>query len=153
MASVSRATDAPRAATRDAPSVRTRPLRLQCRARARDTRWPGPASPGEFDAAVANYDRTLIAALRDVADIAQSRAATERQLGDRRAALKAATDAAQLAGLRYRAGLSTQLPQLTAEDSMTQLARQVADLEARRLSLDIALIRALGGGYQTNAGE
>ncbi len=102
---------------------------------------------------MANYDRTLIAALRDVADIAQSRAATERQLGDRRAALKAATDAAQLAGLRYRAGLSTQLPQLTAEDSMTQLARQVADLEARRLSLDIALIRALGGGYQTNAGE
>ena len=107
----------------------------------------------EFDTAVANYDRTLIAALRDVADIAQSRAATERQLGDRRAALKAATDAAQLAGLRYRAGLSTQLPQLTAEDSMTQLARQVADLEARKLSLDIALIRALGGGYQTKAGE
>lgn len=107
----------------------------------------------EFDTAVANYDRTLIAALRDVADIAQSRAATERQLGDRRAALKAATDAAQLAGLRYRAGLSTQLPQLTAEDSMTQLARQASDLEARRLSLDIALIRALGGGYQTNAGE
>jgi len=107
----------------------------------------------EFDTAVANYDRTLIAALRDVADIAQSRAATERQLGDRRAALKAATDAAQLAGLRYRAGLSTQLPQLTAEDSMTQLARQVSDLEARRLSLDIALIRALGGGYQTHAGE
>lgn len=107
----------------------------------------------DFDTAVAYYDRTLIAALRDVADIVASRAATARQLADRQDALKAATDAAQLAGLRYRAGLSNQLAQLVAEDSMTQLARQVADLEARRLSLDIALIRALGGGYQTKTGE
>ena len=107
----------------------------------------------DFDTAVANYDRTLIAALRDVADLVASRAATTRQLTDRRAALRAATDAAQLAGLRYRAGLSNQLEQLVAEDSMTQLARQVSDLEARKLSLDIALIRALGGGYQTQTGE
>ena len=55
--------------------------------------------------------------------------------------------AANLAGLRYRAGLSNQLAQLTAEDSQVALARAVADLEARRLSLDIALIRALGGGF------
>ena len=107
----------------------------------------------DFDSAVANYDRTLIAALRDVADIVTSRAATERQLAERQDALKAATDAARLAGLRYRAGLSNQLEQLVAEDSMTQLARQVADLQARSLSLDIALIRALGGGYQTQTGE
>lgn len=107
----------------------------------------------DYDIAVANYDRTLIAALRDVADIVASSAATARQLAERREALKAATDASQLAGLRYRAGLSNQLPQLTAEDSQTQLARQVADLEARQLALDIALIRTLGGGYQTKAGE
>jgi len=49
--------------------------------------------------------------------------------------------------MRYRAGLSNQLAQLTAEDSQVGLARAVADLEARRLSLDIALIRALGGGF------
>lgn len=109
----------------------------------------------EYDAAVADYDRTLIAALRDVADIVASRAATARQLAERRDALKAATDAANLAALRYRAGLSNQLAQLVAEDSMTQLARQVADLEARKLALDIDLIRALGGGYQapTATGE
>ena len=107
----------------------------------------------EFDSAVANYDRTLIMALRDVADIVASRDATARQLAERRDALKAATDAAQLAALRYRAGLSNQLPQLVAEDSMTQLARQVSDLEARTLVLDISLIRALGGGYQTKTGE
>jgi NodT family efflux transporter outer membrane factor (OMF) lipoprotein len=103
----------------------------------------------DYDAAVATYDRTLVAALRDVADIVVSRDAAERQLRDRRAARDAAADAARLAGLRYRAGLSNQLAQLTAEDSLVALDRQVADLQARRLSLDIALIRALGGGYTT----
>lgn len=102
----------------------------------------------DYDVAVASYDRTLIDALRDVADIVASRAATGRQLADRRAALAAASDAARLAGLRYRAGLSNQLAQLTAEDSMVALSSAVADLEARARALDIALIRALGGGYQ-----
>ncbi|WP_447952301.1 efflux transporter outer membrane subunit [Sphingopyxis chilensis] len=104
-------------------------------------------SRAEYDAAVATYDRTLIDALRDVADIVASRAATMRQLTGRREALAAAAEASKLAGLRYRAGLSTQIVQLTAEDSLVALDRAVADLEARQLSLDIALIRALGGGY------
>ncbi len=105
-------------------------------------------SRADYDVAVATYDRTLIGALRDVADIVASRAATERQLVGRREALTAAAEASNLAGLRYRAGLSNQIVQLTAEDSMVALSRAVADLEARQLSLDIALIRALGGGYR-----
>ena len=105
-------------------------------------------SRADYDAAVATYDRTLIGALRDVADIVASRAATARQLAGRREALTAAAEASKLAGLRYRAGLSNQIVQLTAEDSMVALDRAVAELEARQLSLDIALIRALGGGYR-----
>ncbi len=104
----------------------------------------------DYDVAVATYDRTLIVALREVADIVASRAATERQLAGRREALAAAAEASTLAGLRYRAGLSNQIVQLTAEDSMVALSRAVADLEARQLSLDIALIRALGGGYRAD---
>lgn len=107
-------------------------------------------SRADYDVAVATYDRTLIGALRDVADIVAQRAATERQLVGRRDALTAAAEASKLAGLRYRAGLSTQIVQLTAEDSMVALSRAVADLEARQLSLDIALIRALGGGYRAS---
>jgi NodT family efflux transporter outer membrane factor (OMF) lipoprotein len=102
----------------------------------------------DYDTAVATYDRTLTGALRDVADIVAGRAATARQLAGRREALAAATEASKLARLRYRAGLANQIEQLTAEDSMVTLSRAVAELEARELSLDIALIRALGGGYQ-----
>ncbi len=68
-------------------------------------------------------------------------------------ALAAAAEASKLAGLTgYGAGLSNQIVQLTAEDSMVALSRAVADLEAaRQLSLDIALIRALGGGSAVRA--
>ena len=109
----------------------------------------------DYDVAVATYDRTLIDALRDVADLVASRTANMRQLAGRREARVAASEAAKLAGLRYRAGLSNQLEQLTAEDSLVALSRAVADLEARQLSLDIALIRALGGGYhaQNSTGD
>ncbi|HMO76461.1 MAG TPA: efflux transporter outer membrane subunit [Sphingopyxis sp.] len=109
----------------------------------------------DYDAAVANYDGILIAALRDVADAVRSREANARQLAERRAALAAAAEAAKLAGLRYRAGLSNQIVALTAEDSAVALARGVADLEARQRALDIALIRALGGGYRatTSTGD
>jgi NodT family efflux transporter outer membrane factor (OMF) lipoprotein len=102
----------------------------------------------QYDAAVAAYDQTLTGALREVADTLSSRASIESQIADQRAALTAATEAANIARLRYRAGLSNQLPLLTAEDSMIALTRSVAVLEARRLSLDIMLIRALGGGYR-----
>jgi NodT family efflux transporter outer membrane factor (OMF) lipoprotein len=107
-------------------------------------------SRADYDVAVATYDRTLIGALRDVADIVAQRAAAERQLVGRREALTAAAEASKLADLRYRAGLSNQIVQLTAEDSMVALSRAVADLEARQLTLDIALIRALGGGYRAS---
>ena len=62
--------------------------------------------------------------------------------------VSAAREAAGLTGLRYRAGLDNQIVHLTAEDSMVALDRSVVELEGRRLQLDIALIRALGGGYQ-----
>lgn len=107
-------------------------------------------SRADYDVAVATYDRTLIGALRDVADIVAQRAAAERQLVGRREALTAAAEASKLADLRYRAGLSNQIVQLTAEDSLVALSRAVADLEARQLTLDIALIRALGGGYRAS---
>jgi NodT family efflux transporter outer membrane factor (OMF) lipoprotein len=107
----------------------------------------------DYDVAVGNYDKVLIGALREVADVVRSRAANARQLTERRAALAAATEASKLATLRYRAGLSNQIVALTAEDSAVALARSVADLEARQLALDISLIRALGGGYQISTGE
>jgi NodT family efflux transporter outer membrane factor (OMF) lipoprotein len=104
----------------------------------------------EYDGAVARYDASLVQALREVADAVTSRTAADARLADQRAALSAAAEAAQIARIRYRGGLSNQLPVLIAEDTELSARRAVADLQARRIALDIQLIRALGGGYRTD---
>lgn len=101
----------------------------------------------DYDAAVANYDKTLIGALQDVANAVASRNALGNQARDARASLADSQKAYEIARLRYQAGLSTYLDVLTAEQQLIVARRRDADLTARAFSLDVALIRALGGGF------
>lgn len=105
----------------------------------------------DYDAAVAAYDQTLVQALQEVADAAASERALDARLAEARQALAAAEEAHRIARLRYEGGLTNFLPALTAEDAVIAQRRTVADLEARRLSLDAALARALGGGFRAGA--
>jgi NodT family efflux transporter outer membrane factor (OMF) lipoprotein len=104
-------------------------------------------SRAEYDEAVAGYDATLTAALREVADVAASQKALTVRLAEARAALAASEEAQRLTRLRYEGGLSTFLSVLSAEEALLANRRIVADLEARALALDVALVRALGGGF------
>ncbi len=101
----------------------------------------------QFDSAVADYNQTLTQALQDVADSAASIQSAQRQLAQRRQALAASETAYTVARLRYEGGLSTFVSVLTAEDALLAQRRAVADLEARAFTLDVALVRALGGGF------
>jgi len=100
-----------------------------------------------YDEAVARYDQTLIAALQEVADALAARSALDTQLAQLRSAQADADEASRLAGLRYQAGLTTKLVQLAAEDNAAAMRRSIAQVEGQRLIQEIALIRALGGGY------
>lgn len=100
-----------------------------------------------YDLDVAQYDSTIVTALREVADATGSLRALQGQLGQQRAALAAAHDAKRVAELRYKAGLTNQLAVLLTDDQLLQSRRAVADLEARELTLQVNLIRALGGGF------
>jgi outer membrane protein TolC len=62
-------------------------------------------------------------------------------------ALAESENAYRIAKLRYSGGLSRYLDVLTAEDTLVTLKRQVADLEAQAFTQDVALVRALGGGF------
>ncbi|TNE40456.1 MAG: efflux transporter outer membrane subunit [Sphingomonadales bacterium] len=104
-------------------------------------------SEADFDLAVADYDTTLIAALREVADAAASIRALEQRRHDIDAALSAAEGAYDIARQRYRGGLATYLDVLASEDSLLAARRDAADIRARAFTLDIALVRALGGGF------
>ena len=104
-----------------------------------------------YDEAVAAYDRTVLAAYREVADAVTSRRTLDARLTDARAAMTASQEAYGIARKRYEGGLSTYLDVLNVEDQLLATRRAVADLEASAFSLDIALIRALGGGFADGA--
>jgi len=101
----------------------------------------------DYDAAVADYDRTLITALREVADALAGRNALAAQAREVRASLGDSEEAYRIARLRYRGGLSTYLDVLTAEQAVIAARRRDADLSARAFASDVTLVRALGGGF------
>lgn len=103
----------------------------------------------DYDVAVAQYDGAITQALREVADAATSQRALSTRLTHAQDAEHAAQAAWQVAGNRYRGGLATNLDVLTAEDALISARRSVAALQTRAFALDVALTRALGGGYHS----
>lgn len=101
----------------------------------------------DYDEAVATYNQAVADALREVADAIVDRRALEAQLTQQRAGLQAAQAAYRVARLRYEGGLSSYIDTLSIESSLIEQRRAVAELEARAFSLDITLVRALGGGF------
>lgn len=103
-----------------------------------------------YDEAVANYDRTVVNAYREVADALTGQRALADRLALSRQALADSEEAYAVARQRYRGGLSTYLDVLTSEERLLQARRAVANLAARIFAVDIALVRALGGGFTTS---
>ncbi|MBL7372366.1 TolC family protein, partial [Escherichia coli] len=103
-----------------------------------------------YDEAVATYDSTVTTAYREVADAVTSKSALVTRLAESRQALADSEAAYSIARQRYEGGLSTFLDVLTAEQGVLQNRQIVADLEARAFTLDVQLVRALGGGFSTN---
>jgi outer membrane protein TolC len=101
-----------------------------------------------YDEAVATYDQTVVTAYQQVADAVTSQRAATQRLADARAALAASQDAYDVARQRYEGGLSNYIDVLTVQDRLLQARLAVAGLGADLRSLDIALIRALGGGFE-----
>jgi NodT family efflux transporter outer membrane factor (OMF) lipoprotein len=104
---------------------------------------------GQYDESVALYDGQVIQALRETADAVTSQKMLVVRLGQSRNALASYEDALGLARIRYKQGLSTYLDVLTAEQSVVDARLTVAQLETRAFTLDVQLVRALGGGFKS----
>jgi NodT family efflux transporter outer membrane factor (OMF) lipoprotein len=99
------------------------------------------------DSAVAAYDAAVTEALREVADVAASEKALKVRQAESRKALDFYEGAYKVARLRYDGGLSTFQSVLLAEDAVLAERQIVSDLDSRAFTLDVALVRALGGGF------
>ena len=102
----------------------------------------------DLDAAIESYNAAVIDAVRDVADQLASQQALARQQAEQRAAQTIAENAYAIALQRHEAGLVNRLSVLSAQTAVLNQHRQGVDLAARALDNQVALLRALGGGYQ-----
>jgi NodT family efflux transporter outer membrane factor (OMF) lipoprotein len=105
-------------------------------------------SQANYDEAVESYNEALVNGLRDVVDQITSFRSLEEQGRQQAHAQATAQEAFDLALLRFREGVGNYLEVLTAESQLLAQQSLDADLRARRLSLTIRLVRALGGGFE-----
>lgn len=104
----------------------------------------------DLDAAIESYNAAVIEAVREVADQLASTQSISRQQTEQRAAQAFAENAHAIAVQRYEAGLVNLLSVLNTESAVLSQRRQGVDLAARALDGQVALMRALGGGYRAD---
>ena len=101
----------------------------------------------DLDAAVADYNGTVVNAVRQTADALTQVASLADQRQQQKLALESAERAFGLAKERYRLGLSGQIPMLTAQATLLESRRQMAVLVAEAASQRVTLLLAVGGGF------
>lgn len=102
----------------------------------------------DYDIAVERYNEALVNGLHDVVDQLTSLRSLDEQRQQQAHAQATAQEAFDLALLRFREGVGNYLEVLTAESQLLTQQSFDADLRARKLSLAINLVRALGGGFE-----
>jgi multidrug efflux system outer membrane protein len=96
--------------------------------------------------AVANYEKTIQTAFRDVSDALSNKQWLTEQLRVQQATLAAETERARLATLRYQTGSAPFLDVLDAERDVLSTDQEVVQVRRELLSSRVRLYQALGGG-------
>jgi multidrug efflux system outer membrane protein len=109
------------------------------------------ATQAQIDSAVSGYRETVVAAARDVATQAATRAQIAAERAQRLSEIDAAARLQGSAAARAGQGLTDPRPELSAAESWLEQRDALLQLDAAALSADIALQRALGGGYESPA--
>lgn len=106
------------------------------------------------DSAIADYDRTVLGAVREASDALSQIGADQAQLVQQRKALAGQREVVRLNAVRVSTGLSSQLDKLASDDRVLQAEQAATNIEADAADRRIALLIALGGGFdagnQTN---
>lgn len=101
----------------------------------------------ELDVAIAQYNGTVLDAVREAGDALASVQSLARQQALQNEAATGAEKAYRFAQERYRAGLGNYLVVLSTESQVLAQRRLSVDLRARQLDTRLVLMKALGGGW------
>ena len=104
------------------------------------------------DIAVAQYEKSIQTAFREVADALASRTTLAEQLRASQAQANAESIRLRLSDLRYQNGVSSYLDLLDAQRSLFTARQAVVQTRLAQLQSQVGLYRALGGGWTEPAG-
>jgi NodT family efflux transporter outer membrane factor (OMF) lipoprotein len=105
------------------------------------------AALAAYDEQVANYRSSVLTAFQEVEDNLAALRQLERERLSQAAAVAATQGALEQANLRYRSGLVTYLEVVSTENAALAAHILAVDIDARRLTASVLLIKALGGGW------
>ncbi|MDM0036542.1 efflux transporter outer membrane subunit [Variovorax sp. J22P271] len=117
--------------------------RLQAQVRASDARR---------DQALAGYEKAVLTAFSEVEDQLAAVGDLGRQGQEAEAQRVALQEAVRVATNRYREGYASYLDELDAQRNLFSAQQAELQLRADRLAAQVGLYRALGGGWQPEAG-
>ena len=103
------------------------------------------------ETAVAQYERVIQTAFREVADALAARRALEEQLVAQQALVQTSIAAYRLADMRFRGGVDSYLSALDAQRALYGAQQQLQGVRLMRLQNLVTLYKALGGGLSENS--
>lgn len=101
--------------------------------------------------AVAQYEKYIQTAFKEVADGLAARGTMTEQLNAQKALVAATQESYDLSQARYKRGISSYLDVLDSQRSLYSAQQSQISLEQSRLSNLVTLYKALGGGFSTPA--
>jgi NodT family efflux transporter outer membrane factor (OMF) lipoprotein len=105
-------------------------------------------STADLDLAVADYNGAVLSAIKQTADAMTQVKSLEAQRAQQQDAVTSAERAFRIAEDRYRSGLATQLPMLTAESTLLEARQALAGVVAQGAQQRITLMLTVGGGFE-----
>jgi NodT family efflux transporter outer membrane factor (OMF) lipoprotein len=101
-----------------------------------------------LDIAVADYNGAVLNSIKQTADAMTQVKSLAAQAQQQRDAATNAQKAFRIAEDRYRSGLDTQIPMLTAESTLLQARSALAAVTAAAAQQRITLLLTVGGGFE-----
>ncbi len=100
-----------------------------------------------YDAAVAGYRQTVLAAFQDVEDNLSALRVLSLETTQQAAAVTAAEKSLALSTNRYEGGITTYLEVITAQAIALSNENTAVTIQTRRMTAAVNLVKALGGGW------
>ncbi|HVK54128.1 MAG TPA: efflux transporter outer membrane subunit [Burkholderiales bacterium] len=97
--------------------------------------------------AIADYEKAIQSAFREVANALQARAALDEEIDAQRAVQAAQAERLKLAEQRYKSGVASSLETLDAQRELFSAEQALVQARLLRLTNAIDLYRSLGGGW------